>query len=374
VLSFTPTSDTFVVEEVPAYVPSGQGEHTYLWIEKTDLTTFEAVRRIARACDVDARDVGYAGMKDRHATTRQWLSIPRLDPERALALAVDGVRVLDARRHGNKLRTGHLHGNRFEVVLTGAADGDERVLGERLQTLARDGLANRYGDQRFGATGENAAQGLAILRGERRERDQRRRRLLLSAAQSAVFNRYLELRGDSAWTERGLPSEVLRGRVREPSEGSRYDMAGARELRRVRAGDVLQKSASGGLFVCVDVATDQARVDAGEIMPTGPMPGTRVMDPPPDSDAGQLEQRALDAVGATRDDFARAGRDLPGARRPVIVNLELGEPAITAEPARGAIRVRFGLPAGSYATVAIDCLLTHTVVAPTSGVDANNLC
>jgi len=347
VLSFTPTSDTFVVEEVPAYVPSGQGEHTYLWIEKTDLTTFEAVRRIARACDVDARDVGYAGMKDRHATTRQWLSIPRLDPERALALAVDGVRVLDARRHGNKLRTGHLHGNRFEVVLTGAADGDERVLGERLQTLARDGLANRYGDQRFGATGENAAQGLAILRGERRERDQRKRRLLLSAAQSAVFNRYLELRGGGG---------------------------GASELRRVRAGDVLQKTASGGSFVCTDVALDQARVDAGEIVPTGPMPGTRVMDPPPDSEAGQLEQRALDACGATRDDFARAGRDLPGARRPVIVNLELGTPAIIAEPARGALRVRFGLPAGSYATVAIDCLLTNVVVASAVDVDANKLC
>jgi tRNA pseudouridine13 synthase len=347
VLSFTPTSDTFVVEEVPAYVPSGQGEHTYLWIEKTDLTTFEAVRRIARACDVDARDVGYAGMKDRHATTRQWLSIPRLDPERALALAVDGVRVLDARRHGNKLRTGHLHGNRFEVVLTGAADGDERVLGERLQTLARDGLANRYGDQRFGATGENAAQGLAILRGERRERDQRKRRLLLSAAQSAVFNRYLELRAAGG---------------------------DARELRRVRAGDVLQKTASGGSFVCTDVAIDQARVDAGEIVPTGPMPGTRVMDPPPDSEAGQLEQRALDACGATRDDFARAGRDLPGARRPVIVNLELGAPAIIAEPARSALRVRFGLPAGSYATVAIDCLLTNVVVASATDVDANKLC
>jgi tRNA pseudouridine13 synthase len=347
VLSFTPTSDTFVVEEVPAYVPSGQGEHTYLWIEKTDLTTFEAVRRIARACDVDARDVGYAGMKDRHATTRQWLSIPRLDPERALALAVDGVRVLDARRHGNKLRTGHLHGNRFEVVLTGAADGDERVLGERLQTLARDGLANRYGDQRFGATGENAAQGLAILRGERRERDQRKRRLLLSAAQSAVFNRYLELRAAG-----GVASE----------------------LRRVRAGDVLQKTASGGSFVCTDVAIDQARVDAGEIVPTGPMPGTRVMDPPPDSEAGQLEQRALDACGATRDDFARAGRDLPGARRPVIVNLELGTPAIIAEPARGALRVRFGLPAGSYATVAIDCLLANVVVASAVDVDVNKLC
>ncbi len=349
-LSFTPTSDTFVVEEVPAYLPSGQGEHTYLWIEKIDLTTFEAVRRIARACDVDARDVGYAGMKDRHATTRQWLSIPRLDPERALALAVDGVRVLDARRHGNKLRTGHLHGNRFEVVLTGATDGDqsdERAVSARLETLARDGLANRYGDQRFGATGENAAQGLAILRGERRERDQRKRRLLLSAAQSAVFNRYLELRAAGG---------------------------DARELRRVRAGDVLQKTASGGSFVCTDVAIDQARVDAGEIVPTGPMPGTRVMDPPPDSEAGQLEQRALDDVGATRDDFARAGRDLPGARRPVIVNLELGAPAITAEPARGALRVRFGLPAGSYATVAIDCLLANVVVASAPDVDVNKLC
>jgi len=350
VLSFTPTCETFVVEEVPAYTPSGQGEHTYLWIEKIDLTTFEAVRRIARACDVDARDVGYAGMKDRHATTRQWLSIPRLDPERALALAVDGVRVLDARRHGNKLRTGHLRGNRFEVVFTGADAGrdDERSLAERLAELARDGLANRYGDQRFGATGENATQGLAILRGERRERDGRKRRLLLSAAQSAVFNRYLELRAAAG--------------------------GGPRELRRVRAGDVLQKTDSGGSFVCTDVATDQARVDAGEIVPTGPMPGTRVMDPPPDSEAGLLEQRALDACGATRDDFARAGRDLPGARRPVLVNLELGEPAIAAEPAPGALRVRFGLPAGSYATVVIDCLLANNLVASSTSVDANKLC
>jgi tRNA pseudouridine13 synthase len=347
VLSFTPTRETFVVEEIPAYTPSGQGEHTYLWIEKADLTTFEAVRRIARACDVDARDVGYAGMKDRHATTRQWLSIPRLDPERALALAIDGVRVLDARRHGNKLRTGHLHGNRFEIVLTGAADGDERILGERLETLAREGMPNRYGDQRFGVTGENAAHGLAILRGERRERDGRQRRLLLSAAQSAVFNRYLELRAADS---------------------------GVRELRRVRAGDVLQKTASGGSFVCTDVAIDQTRVDAGEIVPTGPMPGTRVMDPPPDSEAGQLEQRALDACGATREDFARVGRDLPGTRRPLLVNLELGAPAIAAEPAPGTLRVRFGLPSGSYATVAIDCLLTNIVVAPTPGVDANKLC
>jgi tRNA pseudouridine13 synthase len=348
VLTFTSSPATFVVEEIPAYLPSGTGEHTFLWIEKVDLTTFEAVRRIAGAAGIDPRELGYAGMKDRHATTRQWISVPRLDPERATQLSIDGVRVLEASRHGNKLRTGHLHGNRFQVVLTpapAAPDGmptpepDEAAarVRSRLELLASEGMANRYGEQRFGATGENAAIGLALLRGERRERDGRRRRLLLSAAQSAVFNRYLELRG--------------------PPDGVPAD------LRRVRAGDVLQKTASGGLFVCTDVAVDQARVDAGELLPTGPMPGSRVTEPPLDSEAGKLEQQALDALGAKREDFARAGRDLPGARRPVLVRIDLGDPAVSIDPAEPGrpycIRVRFGLPAGSYATIVIDHLLAQ---------------
>jgi tRNA pseudouridine13 synthase len=357
VLTFTPSPATFVVEEIPAYLPSGTGEHTYLWIEKTDLTTFEAVRRIARACDVDARDVGYAGMKDRHATTRQWLSVPRLDPARALEISVDGLRVLDARRHGNKLRTGHLHGNRFEIVLGGAEAIDEARLAERLQLLARDGLINRYGDQRFGAAGDNAAHGLALLRGEQRERDSRRRRLLLSAAQSAVFNRYLVLRG-------APPGAAA------PENAAAVAASAAGALRRVLSGDVLQKIASGGLFVSTDVAIDQTRVDAGELVPTGPMPGTRVMDPPPDSDAGRLEQRALDDVGASRDDFARAGRDLPGARRPLLVKVDAGDPAVAAEPAAGALRARFSLPAGSYATVLIDALLAD----PDAAVNFDKSC
>src|SRR6185369_392514 len=180
--------ETFLVEEIPAYVPSGTGEHTFLWIEKKDLTTIEAVRRVARVCHVDPRDVGYAGMKDRHATTRQWLSVPGLEPARALEIGIEGLTVLRALRHGNKLRTGHLHGNRFEVVLTGDSSDDVAALADGVAALAASGLPNRYGEQRFGAAGDNAAVGLALLRGERRERDHRRRRLMLSAAQSAVFN------------------------------------------------------------------------------------------------------------------------------------------------------------------------------------------
>jgi len=112
------------------------------------------------------------------------------------------------------------------------------------------------------------------------------------------------------------------------------------------------------MFVCADVANDQARVDAGELLPTGPMPGGRVTEPPPDSDAGRLEQQALDAVGASRDDFARAGRDLPGARRPVLVRIDLGRPTGLRRPGSAALRLRFSLPSGSYATVVIDRLLS----------------
>ncbi|HVZ75577.1 MAG TPA: tRNA pseudouridine(13) synthase TruD [Polyangia bacterium] len=335
-LEFKPSVETFVVEEIAAYEPSGEGEHTYLWIEKQGLTTLDAIKHLARVLGVDDRDAGYAGMKDRHATTRQWVSLPRVDVERAKLVEAPGLRVLAASRHGNKLRLGHLRGNKFEVVVvTDDAAGVET----RLRALAAGGVPNRYGEQRFGAAGDNAAAGLALLRGERRERNNRVRKLLLSAAQSAVFNHALAIRA-----------------------------ARPGGLRGVLAGDVLQKVASGGIFITDDVATDQARVDTGELVVTGPLPGGREKEPPPGSPARALEDEALAAAGATREDFARAGRDLPGARRPLLVPLGLGEPAVQPEPnlvqpeaaleslGHTALRLRFSLPSGSYATVVVDAL------------------
>ncbi|HJX54876.1 MAG TPA: tRNA pseudouridine(13) synthase TruD, partial [Polyangia bacterium] len=191
---FTSTPDTFFVEELPAYLPAGEGPHTFLWIEKRGLTTLEAVARLARALGVQARDVGYAGMKDRNATTHQWLSLPAIEPALATAVELDGLRVLEARQHRNKLRVGHLRGNRFEVVLGEVVAGEGESLRAQLLHVAARGLPNRYGRQRFGSAGDNVQVGIEILRGTRRERDARRRKLLLSAVQSAVFNRVLDLR------------------------------------------------------------------------------------------------------------------------------------------------------------------------------------
>jgi tRNA pseudouridine13 synthase len=331
VLTFRPSTETFVVEELPAYLPSGTGEHTYLWVEKRGVTTLDALRRIGDLLGVDEREIGYAGMKDRNAVTRQWISLQRVEPERALSLDTADIKVLAASRHGNKLRLGHSNGNRFELVVTVAGEDEARALGTRLAALAAAGLPNRFGNQRFGAAGDNAAVGLALLRGERHERNHRVRKLLLSAAQSAVFNSALDLR-------------AARG-----------------GLRTVLAGDVLQKVATGGLFITEDVAVDQARVDAGELVPTGPMPGGREKEPPPGTPARALEDEALAAAGATREDFDRAGRELPGARRPLVVALALGDPPVQPEPGRAgppevALRLRFSLPAGTYATVVVESL------------------
>src|SRR6185436_11128899 len=208
VFSFTPSPDRFVVEELPAYPPAGEGAHTFLLLEKRGLTTFDAINQVAAAFGVAARDIGYAGMKDKQATTRQWVSVPGLDPERARAWTGNGVRVLEAARHPHKLRLGHLRGNRFEVVLTGtASDDDVAALRARFDALGAHGVPNRYGEQRFGADAANTARGLALLRGERQERDKRKRKLMLSALQSAVFNRALELRATSGGLKRVRPGD-----------------------------------------------------------------------------------------------------------------------------------------------------------------------
>jgi tRNA pseudouridine13 synthase len=333
VLTFTPSPERFFVEEIPAYQPAGEGGHTFLWIEKRGLTTFDAIGRIARTFGVAARDVGYAGMKDKQATTRQWLSVPGLDPGPAVSLAEPDLTVLSAARHPHKLRMGHLRGNRFEVVLTGTAtDQEVAELRARFSAASSDGVPNRYGEQRFGADTANASRGLALLRGEHKERDKRKRKLMLSALQSAVFNRALELRATSGG------------------------------LTRVRPGDVLKKTDTGGLFVSTDVDVDQQRVDAGELIPTAPLPGGREVEPPPDTPARALEDEAIATVGATRDDFARAGRDLPGARRPVL--LKLTDCAFSEEnlPDTGAraVRLKFTLPAGGYATVVVASVTSPT--------------
>lgn len=321
---FVSSPDTFLVEEIPAYLPIGVGFHTYAWVEKRDLTTLEAIHRLARLLNINARDIGYAGMKDRHATTRQWLSLPDIDPQTLLTVTTNDMRVLEAKRHQNKLRIGHLWGNRFEVLLTDIAPVEDQKLHNSMLEFSTNGIPNRYGHQRFGAQGDNVQVGLQILRGTRREADGRRRKLFISAVQSAVFNRVLELR-------------ALDG-----------------GLLQVREGDILERTESGGKFICTDPLLDQVRVQSGELVPTAPLPGNRLLSPPAGTPAAMLEECALAELGIALADLEPLGRALPGTRRPVVVKVTLGVPPLEKEPA--GVRLRFSLPAGSYATVLLAAL------------------
>src|SRR5947209_2007103 len=209
------------------------------------------MRQVARRLGLRPGDVGTAGLKDRQAVTRQWVSVPAAAEPQLPQLDGDGVRLLRVSRHANKLKPGHLRGNRFRALIREVALDAAEKAAPILERLRREGLPNYYGPQRFGHDGETARLGLALLRGEpppasptgRRPnlRSPFLRKLALSAAQSALFNHYL---------------------ARRLTDGL---------LRRVLPGDVMAKWPFGGLFVASDLGREQARLEARETVPAGPM-------------------------------------------------------------------------------------------------------
>ncbi|HUR29477.1 MAG TPA: tRNA pseudouridine(13) synthase TruD, partial [Planctomycetota bacterium] len=155
--------EDFEVEELPLYPASGEGTHLFVTIEKRGLTTQDAVRDVARQLGLAPREIGYAGQKDAQAVTRQRLSVEHVDEARVRALRHGRLRVLGVERHGNKLKLGHLAGNRFKIKIRGLPTervGDARAVLER---LARAGVPNYFGPQRFGLRGDSWSVGRALL-------------------------------------------------------------------------------------------------------------------------------------------------------------------------------------------------------------------
>ena len=155
--------EDFEVEEVPAYEPSGAGPFLYLWLEKRDLGAEFFVREIARRLDLGTGEIGMAGLKDRRAVSRQWVSVPEAAESNLARLEGAGIRVLQVSRHTNKLRTGHLRGNRFNVLVRDPASDAATLLTPLLDRFRHQGFPNFYGPQRFGRNGETALLGLDLL-------------------------------------------------------------------------------------------------------------------------------------------------------------------------------------------------------------------
>jgi tRNA pseudouridine13 synthase len=319
--AFKLVPEDFEVEELPAYLPSGEGEHLFLWIEKRGRDTREVVRALSQALGLPEGEIGVAGMKDRHAVTRQLLSVPARAEAKLEGFALEGVRVLWAKRHGNKLRTGHLKGNRFRLRLRGVKDLGAAQ--ESLSRLTARGVPNYFGEQRFGRERDNADRGKLLLLGQRLPKRPERfeRKMYLSAFQSLLFNR-------------ALAARVLAGT---------FDQA--------LLGDVLRKEETGGLFVCEAPEVDGPRVAAFEVSPAGPMFGPKMTAAA--HGVAEAETALLTQEGMTLSDFVRGGGETEGTRRPYRVRL--GNPEFT--PEAEDLVLAFELPRGAYATEVLAELL-----------------
>ena len=181
--------EDFVVEEIPLYDFSDQGNFAFLLLKKVNLSTLDFVALIRKHLDLRDEEVGLAGWKDKRAITSQWVSVPRdkITARRLGQLAGDGIQIVEQRHHSHKLRTGHLLGNRFSILLRhvdSEAENRAQAIIQQLQTL---GLPNFYGPQRFGAAGNNPEKGLALLLGQYRLRSVRKRKLLVSSYSSLLL-------------------------------------------------------------------------------------------------------------------------------------------------------------------------------------------
>jgi tRNA pseudouridine13 synthase len=319
--------EDFVVEEIPAYLPSGEGEHLYLWIEKRGMGAEYFVRQLGQRLGISPRDIGTAGMKDRRAVTRQWVSLPATCEPLLNQLEGDGVAVLKVDRHGNKLRPGHLHGNRFTILIRNVAEAETLI--PILTRIQEQGLPNYYGEQRFGRGNETLQIGWTLLHGGRVNVGHFLRKLALSAVQSAIFNVYL--------------SDRLR-------DG---------HFRSVLDGDVMAKWPAGGMFVTSDPVTEQVRFANSEIVHTGPMFGTKMREA--ERAAGEREAKLLESLGVSRETFRAGGKLLEGTRRHNVVYVN----DLNWSQEQNNVRLQFTLPAGSYATV----LLGEVMKTPAAAGD-----
>jgi tRNA pseudouridine13 synthase len=373
--------EDFFVQEIPLYEPSGVGEHVYCEIQKIGIPTFDAVDHIAAALHVSGRDIGYAGQKDARAVTRQILSIQGTTEAAVMALAIPGITIQWAIRHGNKLRLGHLAGNRFAIKIRDVNATDVLKLRPAVDELQRRGMPNYFGEQRFGRRGDNAQLGAALIAGDDARvlsyllgrpdphTDEPRQRLARSSFDAGNLEDAMKHWPRHSGLERRILARLIKTQrpgaaVRAVDERLRrlwvsalqselFNQVVARRIQSLdtlQDGDLAMKHDSGGVFAVEQAAIEQPRCTAGEISPTGPLVGFRMTLP-----AGEplrIEQSVFVEHGIAPADFRVAGRHkIKGARRALRViprDVELSGGGDEHGP---YITVAFTLPAGSFATV-----------------------
>lgn len=366
--------EDFIVEEIPLYPPAGTGQHVFATIEKRGLSTYAAMRKIAQALGVTPKDVGCAGLKDAHAITRQTISINLTSPEAVSALEIPNIKILSAARHHNKLKTGHLSGNRFVIRARHVEPAAVGVAQKIVTRLTEAGVPNFFGDQRFGNRGNTDRLGESLVRNnaarfvtEYLGQPQPTESLRVQRARRLVDEQQWE-EALAQWPKE-LPDE-RRALARLVNSGGQFEAAmysvnpkmkslfvsafQARlfnmlltqrldSLGRLENGDVAFIHGKGASFLVEDAAAEQPRADRFEISPSGPLFGLKTLLA--EQSPGRRERALLAEHNLSPEDFKVPGLKIRGARRPY--RFELKQPNIWWDD---GLMVSFELQPGAYAT------------------------
>jgi len=337
---FKQSKDDFVVTEVPLYEFSGEGEHVILKIRKKDLATWDALQIISEAVGCKNRDIGYAGLKDKNAMTVQYISIHKSYEDKIDAFSHPQIKILEKTYHNNKIKIGHLKGNKFFIRLKRVQPMHRMKLESALEKIVTFGMPNYFGFQRFGLDGDNYKKGEALIAGTLKVRDRKLKKMYINAYQSYLFNGWLSKRIEVSKIVDSFEASEISEKLGLSVETIKQMQSQTHPLK-VMKGDVFSHYPYGRLFHIEELDEEAQKFANRDRVPTGLLNGKKT-------------KFAIDDALKFEEEFMKETKE-DGARRfawifPMDVSSEYKEEKAWFE-------LNFELPKGSYATEFISELI-----------------
>jgi len=337
---FKQSKDDFIVTEIPLYEFSGEGEHLILKMRKKDLSTWDALEIIARYVGCKSRDIGCAGLKDKNAMTIQYISIHRKYEEKLDSFEHSQIKFIEKTYHNNKIKTGHLKGNKFFIRLKRVQPINKMKIESALEQIATYGIPNYFGFQRFGNYGDNYLKGKDIIDGKLKERKRKLKQMYINAYQSYLFNKWLSKRIEISKLVSNFKADEIASKVGLSVETIK-ELQKQKHPFKILKGDLFNHYPYGRLFYVEDTQEEAQKFYNRDRVPTGLLAGNKTKIA--SEDALKFEQEFIEDTKES------------GSRRfawifPTEISSQYKEEKAWFE-------LSFELPKGSYATEVISELL-----------------
>jgi tRNA pseudouridine13 synthase len=342
---FTKNQDDFVVEEIPLYPFSEDGEHLIIKIRKKNLTTWEMIEIFAKFFKINQKEIGYAGLKDKHGMTIQHISLLNKSAKNIENFSHESIKILATHRHKNKLKIGHLKGNRFFIRLKKVNKVDALKLSTISDKLSLSGIPNYFGYQRFGNERSNFEKGKELLQSPKKQQNRKKDKFLINAYQSHLFNLWLSKRVEMSKMCENFNIKELQSILNLPTNIIK-NIKKQKQFFKLLPGDIAIHYPFGKAFLIDDIDSESQRFDQKEIVPTGLLCGNKCIKA--DGIAADIEKSFIDHELETL-------KNNNGSRRNAWIFPEDLEHQYIEEKAW--FHINFTLPKGSYATVLLDELL-----------------